>query len=282
MTDMGGQPGGYAYHPQQQSRRKGLMPLIIGGLMLLVGTPLAFLLPIALGMGDLFGALLNPASSGDTRYLPQDEQRVLYVMGEDGQALSPSDCSVTDPAGTPVDLHSELDGATTSDQHFFSFHSNQAGDYTLDCGRGAVMAVAPGDALDGVVGWAVGAFLLALLVFLVSLGLIIWGIAQLVRTGNGGSDAHRAAVGGHPGGGFPPAGSGSSPAGPGPVGHAPPGNPVQGGAAAPPSPQASREPHPLNGVQGRPAPQYGQYAPGHGGSEGEGSASDTSGGAHRL
>ena len=40
----GGPSGPYAYHPQQQPKRKGLMPLIFGGLTLLVGTPLAFLL----------------------------------------------------------------------------------------------------------------------------------------------------------------------------------------------------------------------------------------------
>ena len=35
----GGPSGPYAYHPQQQPKRKGLMPLIFGGLTLLVGTP---------------------------------------------------------------------------------------------------------------------------------------------------------------------------------------------------------------------------------------------------
>lgn len=132
----GGPSGPYAYHPQQQPKRKGLMPLIFGGLTLLVGTPLAFLLPMAIGMGDLFGALLNPASDGDTRYLPAGEERVLYAMGPDADPLETDQCTVTDPAGNAVPLDPQLTEGASAPQNFWLFQTTEAGDYTLECGSG--------------------------------------------------------------------------------------------------------------------------------------------------
>ncbi|WP_374928579.1 hypothetical protein [Kytococcus sedentarius] len=302
----GGPSGPYAYHPQQQPKRKGLMPLIFGGLTLIVGTPLAFLLPMAIGMGDLFGALLNPASDGDTRYLPADQERVLYAMGPDADPLETDQCTVTDPAGNAVTLEPQLTENASAPQNFWLFHTTEAGDYTLECGPGSVMAVAPGDALEGVIGWTLGAFALALIAFLLGLGLIIWGIAQLVRTGRD----NQAAAGGH---GPPP---GAAPYGyagqhgqpgqqpgpyappgpqPGPYGQQPPAQPQQPGQPGQPGADAGhdpRAPHPLNGAQGRPAPEYGQYAPGHEPDAqpgpdaqpqpGPGPDGDGPGGAHRL
>lgn len=279
----GGPSGPYAYHPQQQPKRKGLMPLIFGGLTLLVGTPLAFLLPMAIGMGGLFGALLNPASDGDTRYLPAGEERVLYAMGPDADPLETDQCTVTDPAGNAVSLEPQLTESASAPQNFWLFQTTEAGDYTLECGSGSVMAVAPGDALEGVIGWTLGAFALALIVFLLGLGLIIWGIVQLVRT----SREKQAVAGGY---GPPPGaapydqpGQYGQPSQPGQ--YAPPSGPAdqQGQYGQPPAPgqygqpsQPSqpapegagtgddpRAPHPLNGARGRPAPEYGQYAPGH-------------------
>ncbi len=331
----GGQPGPYAYHPQQQPKRKGLMPLIFGGLTLLVGTPLAFLLPMAIGMGDLFGALLNTAGPGDTRYLPAGEERVLYAMGPNGESLSDSSCTVKDPGGSAVSLEPQLVTDPGDPQNFWLFHTSEAGDYTLDCGPGSIMAVAPGDALEGLIGWTIGAFVLALLAFLLGLGLIIWGIVQLVRTGRSqnpgpGSYGGPAPVGpqgqdqagatgqygqyGQPtpyggqqyGGGQhaghgeqPPQGGASQQYGTSPwAGQSYDGQPGQRpqqsyGAPAAPSGQPGqhseagqpasdpRAPHPLNGQQGRPAPEYGQYAPGMGDQPGQDDA-DGPAGAHRL
>lgn len=311
----GGQPGPYAYRPQQQPRRRGVMPLVFGGLTLLVGTPLAFLLPVAIGMGDLFGALLNPASDGDTRYLPANEDRVLYAMGEGGESLAHDACSVTGPSGEKLELHPQLVDHPQDPQHFWTFHTQGAGDHTLRCGDGSVMAVAPGDALEGIMGWTVGAFLLALLVFLLGMGLIIWGITQLVRTnrraaavppgGHGPYGPHgpggMGGPGGAPYGGDPHAPRTGSAPGQAPTGQPPAQGAVWNPVSAPPAPGATsgeaaapqpdpRQPHPLTGLQGRPAPEYGQYAPGHGpdGSApeaGDGApqgGSDPAGGAHRL
>ncbi|WP_462418513.1 hypothetical protein [Kytococcus sp. Marseille-QA3725] len=268
----GGQPGPYAYHPQQQPRRRGLMPLILGGLTLLVGTPLAFLLPIAIGMGDLFGALLNPASEGDTRYLPGGEERILYAVDQDASAVDEGACSVTDPSGKELPLeHRDLAEGGGGPENFWAFRTTEDGDYTFRCGPDAVMAIAPGDALDGIVGWSVAAFLLALLAFLLGFGLIIWGIVQLVRTGRS-VQAKQGAHGATPHGFHQHTAPHDHQQAGAPGTHAPHGateayrgtphhGPGQdGGTGQAPDP---RRPHPLSGTRGRPAPQYGQYAPGY-------------------
>lgn len=273
-----GPTGQYAYHPQPHGRRKGLLPLILGGLTLLVGTPLALFLPLALGMGDLFGAVLDPIEQGDTRYLPGGEERVLYAATTDTSGVEPGQCHVTGPQGEELDLHSVITTDVQDSDFLWRFTTAEAGDHTFDCGADTPMAVAPGDAADGVVTWALVAFGLGTLAFLIGLGLVTWGIVQLIRTGRRGQDGPRPGDSGN--GSAGQVGGWGAPVGPGghptpthapqqqaprshdPAGHGAPAGPVHGAAGS------TREPHPLHGVTGRPAPQYGQYAPGHEASSG--------------
>ncbi|SNC63818.1 hypothetical protein SAMN05445756_0985 [Kytococcus aerolatus] len=271
-----GPTGQYAYHPQPHPRRKGLLPLILGGLTLLVGTPLALFLPLALGMGDLFGAVLDPIEQGDTRYLPGGEERVLYAATTDTSGVEPGQCHVTGPQGEELDLHSVITTDVQDSDFLWRFTTAEAGDHTFDCGADTPMAVAPGDAADGVVTWALVAFGLGTLAFLIGLGLITWGIVQLIRTGKRTDSGLQQGPGG-PAGAHGPRGAAQ-----GPTGHPAPGAepwqqagqdaaPLRGGTPTGPVHAATgstRDPHPLHGVTGRPAPQYGQYAPGHEASSG--------------
>ncbi|MCL3778152.1 MULTISPECIES: hypothetical protein [unclassified Actinomyces] len=110
-------------------RRRGLL---VTGLVLLVVLPLA-LSAAALGV-SLDGSSTSGAALGENGlvYLEAGQPRALYRAGLAAGSL---DCTVTDPAGTPVETHG-LEGMEGAEVSYLSFVPSTSGTYTVTCAGG--------------------------------------------------------------------------------------------------------------------------------------------------
>ncbi len=203
MTQRTTGPGGAA-----APRRRGIWPMVIGGVLLVVGVPAAIIIGLIIGGGSVLSEVedMPRLDPGESLTLEAGAERTVYVVPSEGSSgtgptgpeeepSEPSlpqieDCTVTGPDGSPVPLRSTGGPGITADGSSFlatgTFTAEQSGAHTIDCGAATRVLVAPAEFTDSffqTLVWSIGgAFLGAGILGVVGLGLLIWGIVAFTNS----------------------------------------------------------------------------------------------------
>ncbi|PID97877.1 MAG: hypothetical protein CSA82_02145 [Actinobacteria bacterium] len=169
--------------PQRPSLTMPII-LLVAGCVVFFGTLIAAIVGGTYGVNALIATTkLTPLASttSQTEVLPASTSYTLYADSP------PADCTVIGPAGEDITVRSDAAISSNFNGHysFASFTTNAAGKYTISCHTEDITAgvyfaesIDPSGFVGGILGFVGGVFL-AIVLVLVSIGLLIGGGVQL-------------------------------------------------------------------------------------------------------